>query len=169
MKTRIGRQGCSRGTYPKVAPEPAIYLPRVRMTPLGPAPYWKMVTVPSLCKLPDHSFNMNRHLGGHSPMMNPMMPPTAKPEPSAKAQKSMIIYSSRIHVLDPIIAPIFTKRRLASFFMLTIEHSALHYDARCDVIGLKTYSCQRSRDPQGPLGQGQQRQASCRASLSSTW
>jgi len=33
-------------TYPKVAPDPSMYLPRVRMTPLGPAPYWKMVTVP---------------------------------------------------------------------------------------------------------------------------
>lgn len=28
----------SPSTYPKVAPEPAIYLPSVRMIPLGPAP-----------------------------------------------------------------------------------------------------------------------------------
>jgi hypothetical protein len=33
-------------SYPNVAPEPSIYFPRVRITPLGPAPYWKMVTVP---------------------------------------------------------------------------------------------------------------------------
>lgn len=33
-------------TYPNVAPEPSMYLPRVRITPLGPAPYWKIVTVP---------------------------------------------------------------------------------------------------------------------------
>ena len=37
--------------YPKVAPEPSMYLPSVRMTPLGPAPYWKMVTVPMGGKL----------------------------------------------------------------------------------------------------------------------
>lgn len=37
-------------TYPKVAPEPSMYLPRVRITPLGPAPYWKMVTVPGMCQ-----------------------------------------------------------------------------------------------------------------------
>lgn len=34
--------------YPKVAPDPSMNLPRVRMTPLGPAPYWKIVTVPSI-------------------------------------------------------------------------------------------------------------------------
>jgi hypothetical protein len=32
--------------YPKVAPDPSIYLPSVRITPFGPAPYWKIVTVP---------------------------------------------------------------------------------------------------------------------------
>jgi hypothetical protein len=44
--------------YPKVAPEPSMYFPRVRITPLGPAPYWKIVTVP---------------------MINPMIPPTVDP------------------------------------------------------------------------------------------
>jgi hypothetical protein len=38
-------------TYPKVAPEPSMYFPRVRMTPLGPAPYWKIVTVPAWGKI----------------------------------------------------------------------------------------------------------------------
>lgn len=37
-------------TYPNIPPEPSMYLPRVRMTPLGPAPYWKIVTLPSQCK-----------------------------------------------------------------------------------------------------------------------
>lgn len=37
-----------RQTYPNVAPEPSMYLPKVRMTPFGPAPYWKMETVPAL-------------------------------------------------------------------------------------------------------------------------
>lgn len=45
-----GQHGMDRlqreDTYPKVAPDPSMYLPRVRMTPLGPAPYWKIVTVP---------------------------------------------------------------------------------------------------------------------------
>lgn len=36
----------SNWTYPNIPPEPNMYLPRVRMTPLGPAPYWRMVTVP---------------------------------------------------------------------------------------------------------------------------
>lgn len=35
-----------RKTYPNMPPEPIIYLPRVRNTPLGPAPYWKIITVP---------------------------------------------------------------------------------------------------------------------------
>ena len=30
----------------KVAPEPSMYFPRVRMTPAWPAPYWKTVTPP---------------------------------------------------------------------------------------------------------------------------
>jgi hypothetical protein len=34
---------------PKVAPEPAMYWPRVLMMPLGPAPYRKMLTVPEYC------------------------------------------------------------------------------------------------------------------------
>lgn len=42
---------------PNVAPEPAIYLPSVRITPFG-APTWKMVTVP---------------------MMKPMIAPTVPP------------------------------------------------------------------------------------------
>lgn len=32
--------------YPKVAPEPSMNFPRVRITPLGPAPYWKIETAP---------------------------------------------------------------------------------------------------------------------------
>ena len=50
MLTRIygERLGWLEGsvTYPNVAPDPTMYLPRVRITPLGPAPYWKIVTVP---------------------------------------------------------------------------------------------------------------------------
>lgn len=47
----IGQHGMAdktqeKDTYPKVAPDPSMYLPRVRMTPFGPAPYWKIVTVP---------------------------------------------------------------------------------------------------------------------------
>ena len=35
--------------YPNVAPEPSMYWPSVRMMPLGPAPYLKMLTVPGAC------------------------------------------------------------------------------------------------------------------------
>lgn len=40
------RDGGMRGTNPKVAPDMAMYCPRVLMMPLGPAPYLKMVVVP---------------------------------------------------------------------------------------------------------------------------
>ena len=38
-----------------VAPDPTIYLPNVRITPAGPAPYWNIVTVPEL-----HQYNCIR-------------------------------------------------------------------------------------------------------------
>lgn len=34
-------------THPKVAPDPSINCPSVRMIPLGPAPYLAMLTVPA--------------------------------------------------------------------------------------------------------------------------
>lgn len=36
--------------YPNVAPDPAIYVPRLRITPLGPAPYLMILTEPSNCQ-----------------------------------------------------------------------------------------------------------------------
>lgn len=36
------------GTDPKVAPDMAMYWPRVLIIPLGPAPYLKMVVVPAI-------------------------------------------------------------------------------------------------------------------------
>lgn len=32
--------------HPNVAPDPSMYCPRVRITPLGPAPYLMMFTLP---------------------------------------------------------------------------------------------------------------------------
>lgn len=77
IKKGLGRH-C--GAYPKVAPEPNMYLPSVRMTPLGPAPYWKIVTVPALYELTEiqvqvgFSFELESNL----PIMKPIIPPTAK-------------------------------------------------------------------------------------------
>ena len=58
--------------YPNVAPEPAIYCPSVLITPLGPAPYRKMVTVPATVR------NCSQYgLSVALPKMNPMIRPTA--------------------------------------------------------------------------------------------
>ena len=45
ISNRVSRYGRTLD-YPKVAPDPAMYWPRVLIMPLGPAPYRKMLTVP---------------------------------------------------------------------------------------------------------------------------
>lgn len=60
-------------TYPKVAPDPTIYCPRVLITPFGPAPYLMMFTEPITVK----RMVLTSLIDAHSPKINPIMTPTA--------------------------------------------------------------------------------------------
>lgn len=82
-----------------------MYLPRVRMTPLGPAPYWKTVTVPVCCV----SQAGSHHCRG--PLTND------KAHDSTDSWRIVSRYSNGLcghHILDPIRAPIFTKCLVSS-------------------------------------------------------
>lgn len=71
------RDGGMRSTNPKVAPDMAMYWPRVLMMPLGPAPYLKMVVVPG-CALVRRVEGQGREAGAAVPKMKPMITPTAR-------------------------------------------------------------------------------------------
>ena len=124
-------------SYPNIAPEPSMNLPRVRITPLGPAPYWKMETVP--CDM-----SINKKLGlyvrakkkrKNAPIMNPMIPPAA------------CIYSQQSQVKA-------TKRPEQKTYSNPSEHPSSLFKASVSTYIVwqyvymiaKTYSCQRSTD-----------------------
>ena len=46
-------------SYPNVAPDPSMYWPSVRIIPLGPAPYLKMLTVPAIDVRAVHLLTLN--------------------------------------------------------------------------------------------------------------
>lgn len=103
--TKFWVQGFS---HPKVAPEPSMYWPNVRMIPLGPAPYLNMLTVPGEWRTSGHACRSIESLGDG---------PTedeANDAPDSCNRKRLAtgVYhiKGRGNILPPIMAPILTAR-----------------------------------------------------------
>ena len=81
--------------YPKVAPDPSMYCPKLRMTPFGPAPYLMILT---------------------DPKIKPIIAPTARKckLPFYLPARCEGCSEENGDILPPIIAPIFTTGQLVS-------------------------------------------------------
>ncbi len=90
-------------THPNVAPEPAIYCPSVRMMPLVPAPYRKMLTVPGkmLCQT-------RRETGQGGDRTENEADDYADGYRSVSGIRCGLRLGSFLNLLPPIRAPIFT-------------------------------------------------------------
>ncbi len=67
-------ESAQKGSYPKVAPEPIMYWPSVRITPFGPAPNLMILVVPLIVNLKSLPWTVGH---GGIPNMKPIITPTA--------------------------------------------------------------------------------------------